>query len=68
MSKRRLRGYVRCPTCMHIFYSDTFTEKSRKRKCKCGNIDMGIMKVEDSRYSFFITVSYSEDEPEYGDV
>ncbi len=50
-----------------MFYCDTFTKKSRKRKCKCGNVTMGIMKIEDSKHPFYITVAYTEVPPEYGD-
>ena len=50
-----------------MFYCDTFTKKSRKRKCKCRNVTMGIMKVQESMYPFYITVSYNDDRPEFGD-
>ena len=68
MEKHRSRGYVKCPKCEHVFYCDTFTKKSRKRKCKCGNITTGIMKIEDSRHPFYITVTYVDVPPKYGDV
>jgi hypothetical protein len=50
-----------------VFYCDTFTKKSRKRKCKCRNVVVGIMKVKESKYPFYITVSYNDDRPEFGD-
>ncbi len=68
MEKKCTRGYVKCLKCEHVFYCDTFTKKSRKRKCKCGNVIMGIMKIEDSRYPFYITSAYVDVPPEYGDV
>tara|TARA_Y100001963_G_C6561900_1_gene344731 strand:+ start:208 stop:426 length:219 start_codon:yes stop_codon:yes gene_type:complete len=67
MSRVPLRGYAKCTKCSHTFYCDTFTVKSRKRKCKCGNVQMGIVKIEDSKYPFYITVSYEDTRPEFGD-
>ena len=67
MERKPSRGYVKCVECDHVFYCDTFTKKSRKRKCKCRNVSVGIMKVEDSKYPFYITVSYDRDRPEFGD-
>jgi hypothetical protein len=67
MERKPSRGYVKCTECEHVFYCDTFTKKSRKRKCKCGNIAMGIKKIKNSAYPFFITVEYKDEKPEYGD-
>ena len=67
MERKFARGYVKCTECGHVFYCDTFTKKSRKRKCKCRNVVVGIMKVKESKYPFYITVSYNDDRPEFGD-
>ena len=67
MERKPARGYVKCVECNHVFYCDTFTKKSRKRRCKCGNITMGIMKLEDSAYPFYITVTPRDTRPEFGD-
>ena len=67
MERKPSRGYVKCVDCMHVFYCDSFTKKSRKRKCKCGNVTMGIKKIEDSVYPFYITVEYESNRPEFGD-
>ena len=69
IAQRRSRGYIKCLSCNKVFYCDKFTIRSRGKKCKCGNLWVGIHKIEgaDARHKFYIAVKYDDVRPEFGD-
>ena len=66
----RSRAYTKCTICNKVFYCDKININTRGKKCKCGNVWVGIHKIADdgiSKYRFFVAIKYTDERPEFGD-
>jgi len=52
-----------CPECNTAFRKQDFDETSLTVFCKCKNLSIGIKKVANSAYPFYVAVTYSNTRP-----
>jgi|TARA_Y100000310_G_scaffold309227_1_gene353132 PHP family Zn ribbon phosphoesterase len=52
-----------CTECNVVFRMQDLEENSPNELCKCGNIEVGVKKAENSRYPFYFAVTYSRVKP-----
>ncbi len=67
LCKRRdaLENYllIECLECNTVFKKQDFNEASKTVFCKCKNLSVGIKKVVNSRYAFYVAATYSKERP-----
>jgi len=54
---------IECPSCGRSFCNSEFDENNPSDMCSCGNITMGIKKFENSKYPFYVTITYEKEKP-----
>ena len=52
-----------CTECNVTFRMQDLEESSPKDSCKCGNIEVDVRKMKNSRYPFYFAVTYSKTKP-----
>jgi len=54
---------VECPECNTAFRKQDVCEDSDDVFCECKNLSVGPKNVENSRYKFYVAVTYSKTRP-----
>jgi hypothetical protein len=54
---------VECIECNEAFRKQDFCEKSTAVLCKCKNLEIAIKNIENSRYPFYVAVTYTKSRP-----
>ena len=52
-----------CLECNTVFNKTEFHEDSESVFCECKNLEVGIKKMKNSRYAFYVAVTYSKSKP-----
>tara|TARA_R110000851_G_scaffold167492_1_gene313162 strand:+ start:198 stop:416 length:219 start_codon:yes stop_codon:yes gene_type:complete len=54
---------IECPSCEESFCNGDYNEDNPSDMCSCGNIAIEIIKYENSKYPFYVGISYEKEKP-----